>query len=603
MASDYHGFRSSYIRAQAEEVRIFRDICRMSPGASQRVLAALSGAGLGEHDASVLLPAWQGDAGEIKRRRFPQAGLKGSPDEVSSVRGNYVGRGEDSWHSTSSPALVALAVVASHMEIPGHVPLGRDGSSPAFVSERGILRGNRFKIATRVVWGTEQEMAARAESAAKVEELQGRLAERRAARDAVQADMDSKAASGDAYFASGAEGRMRLNSTLVDHNRAIVEMERQLGDALLAERISGLRGALTAPEPEGPGRMLAQMGSIPAGIRDVLEAAQAREEAFYAASGSYQPWDPRPGADNSAVLSPGFYDGSRRIYAIEGTDPALAAAAEVNIDPQHGWGTTGHPSSMTAIQAALTAPLPDPEDVLTTSRPDMDSVGAMGVLALRAAGFPIDSEARARIDEIAREDSAATGAWPGPTRIRSADDLVSPLAGVAALASDFKMPLGQRAEILAEHIYYGHAHGADARREQAVREARWALSTAKVSLLSAGDAEGLPVAKVESKHRLAPKIGYAQAPVVLSVNPEFSFAGGEPHKKWTISKYNDTVTLDLARLRDELNGLERSYGGEGSWGGSSSIIGSPQGAASRIPDAEVEAVVARLAREAATVSA
>lgn len=538
MSSDYHGFRSSYIRDQAEEVRAFRRICHASPGASQRVLSVLSGAGLGEHDASVLLPSWQGDAGEIKRRRLPQAGLKGFPNNVQSTRGHYVGRGEDTWHSTSSPALVALAVVASHMELPTGVRQGRYASSmspvdtPAFIAETDDRSKHVSPALRRRIRNT------RSTTWPPIEDLQ-----KQAAREARVGEEDSS--------------------------------------------------------------RLTQMALIPAGIGDVLEAALERENAFYGASGLYRTWDPRAGADNSAVLLD--IDGStRRVYAVEGTDDALVSVAAVNIDPQHGAGTTLHPPSMAAVQAALTAPLPKKDDVITTSRPDMDSVGAMGVLLLRGAGFPLNSDARRRIDEIAREDSAAIGEWPGPVAVSDATDLVSPLAGVAAVASNFKMPLDQRAEIFAEYIYYGHAHGAEQAYNEALREAAAALGGSKVSTIDrepqheesgpSYSGRHLPVVKVESEHRLAPKIGYAQAPVVLSVNPAFSLAGGEPHKKWTISKYNDTVPLNLAAVRDELNKLERLHGGEGTWGGSSSIIGSPQGAASLIDDDEVAEVVARHAQ-------
>lgn len=68
---------------------------------------------------------------------------------------------------------------------------------------------------------------------------------------------------------------------------------------------------------------------------------------------------------------------------VEVTSPALAARCGLgNIDPQHSGG-----GGSSAIEQALTCPLPPEGALLVTIRPDKDSFGAMAVLMLRAEGL------------------------------------------------------------------------------------------------------------------------------------------------------------------------------------------------------------------------
>ena len=122
---------------------------------------------------------------------------------------------------------------------------------------------------------------------------------------------------------------------------------------------------------------------------------------------------------------------------IEVTVPVLAAACALgNIDPQHTAGGDGR----AAIEAALAWPLPDPGSTLVTVRPDLDSVGAMAVLTMRAAGRPIGDAARARFDEIARADRHDRGPWPGPRPIDSILDEPARLAPLALAVSPLDGP-------------------------------------------------------------------------------------------------------------------------------------------------------------------
>ena len=145
---------------------------------------------------------------------------------------------------------------------------------------------------------------------------------------------------------------------------------------------------------------------------------------------------------------------------IEVTIPEVAALCDLgNIDPQHGCSTTrvrihdpatgedkgyrldpvvwaGHGAidcgggprdclPRAAIDAVIAWPPPaapaDPGKCVTlaTIRPDLDSLGAMAVFALRAAGVKMTADALARIEAIAAADGNARTTWepqPLPTR-------------------------------------------------------------------------------------------------------------------------------------------------------------------------------------------
>jgi hypothetical protein len=106
-----------------------------------------------------------------------------------------------------------------------------------------------------------------------------------------------------------------------------------------------------------------------------------------------------------------------------------------------------------------------------------------------------------------------------------------------------------------------------------------AISDGTIKAISLG-----MVAIVESPHRAAMEIGYRLAPVVVALNPEFRFQGGEPHRKFTVGQYAPGM-VDLKKVQQELNRIEPG------WGGSPTIIGSPQGNSSSLTIEEVARTV------------
>lgn len=331
-------------------------------------------------------------------------------------------------------------------------------------------------------------------------------------------------------------------------------------------------------------------------------------------------FDPRPqGAEKNDKI---FAEAPVGVLGIEVTVPALASRCTLgNIDPQHGGGNASH----AAIETALEAELPPAGAVLATIRADLDAVGAMAILAMRAepcsvCGGEGEVEAshagayaqpcahcqgsgaemlliqamRDRIQLIAESDRFARGGWPGarplPTVESSFDDSTastetdSRLAPIAAAVADFRVPLSERVETLKKWLMTGEEPAGYRERWIAERQAIAAAvadGTIKVSTVTGGE-----IAVVQSSHRAATSVGYSLAPVVVALNPEFRLRGGEPHKKFTICQFAGGY-VDLKAVLAELNELEAG------WGGSPTIGGSPQGVSSALTIEQVVEVLSK----------
>lgn len=304
--------------------------------------------------------------------------------------------------------------------------------------------------------------------------------------------------------------------------------------------------------------------------------------------------NPKFAADNDAALG-------ERTFGIEVTEKALAERCGLgNIDPQHGGGN----AHLAAIDVAMTCPLPPEGATLATIRPDLDALGAMAVLSLRAKGVlpsdgqgplpePSEADARAgnasfaeRVRLVSEADRFDRGGWPGPKPLPTRDNPWAganrALAAIAACVGDFKIPMAQRVEAMEKWLMTGEEPAAS--RAQ-VESERMDL----VAALERGDIKTHVVGRVavvESGHRAATAVGYALAPVVVAFNRAFRLQGGEPHLKFTVCQFKPGH-VDLKKALAELQKLEPG------WGGSPVLIGSTQGVASPLePDTVVE-VVAR----------
>lgn len=292
--------------------------------------------------------------------------------------------------------------------------------------------------------------------------------------------------------------------------------------------------------------------------------------------------DPRPGADNGGLL------GARTI-GIEVTVPEFAAGCGLgNLDPQHGEGDV----SRAAIEAAVEVPLPPRESRLVTVRPDVDSCGAMAVLALRRAGVALGRGTRSRVDVVARADRFDRGRWPGvrplPCAVEDLETKVSDGAALAAIRGacfDHEPSATDKVEVMIRWLLDGEE---PPRYRQAWRAQQedliGALRRGEIRLESrfAGS-----VAVLETVRTDALDLGYRLAPVVVARNPAFRWRGtGNPHQRYAVAQW-ELGWIDMIKVRQELTRLEPG------WGGSPTIIGSPQGKGSTLSLENVLTAVSR----------
>ncbi len=312
--------------------------------------------------------------------------------------------------------------------------------------------------------------------------------------------------------------------------------------------------------------------------------------------------DPRP--ENAQVNETIFSSG--KVLGVEVTIPKYAKQCTYgNIDPQH----TGKDSTQSAIEDVLLGKYDfyahahkEPQrTVVATIRPDLDSVGAMALLKMRdfdASILLLVSDIVKRVAKIAQADTFTHGEWPGPQPLPSrknpwasghaagASD-TRELAAIAAAVGDHKIPLEKRVEIMEKWLITGKEP--EIYREQ-VEQKRQDMIVAlengeiKIKIEKEGN-----ITFVESIHLAGLSLGYASSPVVIAYNPRLKLKKGESIQKFTIAQYKEGY-IDLGKVREKLQKLEPG------WGGSPTIIGSPQGVSSKLTPEQIIAVVKRVSQ-------
>ena len=297
--------------------------------------------------------------------------------------------------------------------------------------------------------------------------------------------------------------------------------------------------------------------------------------------------DPRPIPDAKAANEK-LFENPHGVLGIEVTIPAYAEKCTLgNIDPQHSDGNV----DLAAIEVAQTLDLPASEASMVTVRADLDALGAMALIKYRASGGEVTSEMTARIQEIATTDKFARGGWPGKTDLPSKENPwpasgsaseTESLAGIAARVMDFKAPLADRVKSMEEYLTVGTEPAGYREKVEAERAdmvAALEKGAIKIEVVADGN-----IAYVESSHRAGTYLGYSQAPVVVAFNPTFKQGPGDAYKKYTVCQYEGTWA-DLVAAKNELAQLEEG------WGGSPTIIGSPQGKSSELSPEQVIGIV------------
>jgi hypothetical protein len=276
--------------------------------------------------------------------------------------------------------------------------------------------------------------------------------------------------------------------------------------------------------------------------------------------------DPRP-SDEARAANDAVLTAAGGVYGIEVTVPALAARCSLgNLDPQH----SGERSNTAACVAALCCELPPDGATLVTVRPDADSVLAMAVIVMRSIGLEraIRTEL---VTIIGSADSAPASPW-----VRDYSPPAD-FAAVNAVAMNHRIPLEKRISTLTDWMSGFGGLPVVAPNDHSAIDVR--LSPCGRYAIARADGPA---------GRGAMSAGYRVAPVVIGVNEAFSIRGEQPHRKYTIARWNAThVPMDWTGLLAELREQEPG------WDGSSSICGSTQGVGSPLTIEQVTAVVER----------
>jgi hypothetical protein len=263
------------------------------------------------------------------------------------------------------------------------------------------------------------------------------------------------------------------------------------------------------------------------------------------------------------------------VLGIEVTEPLLASRCLFgNIDPEHG----ETPTDIAAILVALTFPLPPEGTTLATIKPDVDSVGSMAVLILRAEDHQWTDSQIDRIHIIARtEINTTTPEWqPRDLTIKGLEDSFRnrPLAGIAGAIANRELILEERVELMKTWILTGQ-------EPAGYRENYENQQRVMAMAIELGDIVITPYDKfvvVVSTHRSVTTVGYASKPVVVAYNPNDG--------RYTICQYGEAGRyLDIKSLKLALNTHEVG------WGGGPTIVCSPQGVPSTL---SIETVIKTL---------
>lgn len=295
--------------------------------------------------------------------------------------------------------------------------------------------------------------------------------------------------------------------------------------------------------------------------------------------------DPRPIPLAKEANEKVFSQAKNGVLGIEMTLPEYLEKCNLgNIDPQHTDGDI----TKAAIDVAVDMPVPEKDVLMVTVRPDLDALGSMALLNLRQKGLSLNDEVLARVKMISISDTFANGEWeakPLPDHNNIwAGVKNKELSAISAAVMDFKLPVNDRVKLIEEWLETGKEPSSYRDR---VNKDRIDL----VEMLERGDItyrtefDG-KVSLVTSTNIAGTSVGYSLSPVTAVTNPTFSFQGNTPIVKHTICQYK-LGYVDLPAVLKELNEIEQG------WGGSPTIIGSPQGVSSVVTQDKIAEIIGR----------
>lgn len=295
--------------------------------------------------------------------------------------------------------------------------------------------------------------------------------------------------------------------------------------------------------------------------------------------------DPRPIPAARETNEKMFNASQNGVLGVEMTVPEYLEKCDLgNIDPQHSDGDI----NTAAIDVAVSYPVPEDGVLMVTVRPDLDSLGTMALLNLRQKGLQPDENLLRRVKAVSLSDTFANGDWE-PKALPNKDDIWAgvknrELSAMSAAIMDFKLPVAERVKLMEEWLETGSE---PVEYRERVEKDRLQL----VEMLENGDIKYQTVHEgklslVTSTNIAGTTVGYSLSPVTAVTNPTFSFQGNEPVVKHTVCQFK-LGHVDLPAVMTELNEIEPG------WGGSPTIIGSPQGVSSAITQEQLSEIIGK----------
>jgi hypothetical protein len=269
------------------------------------------------------------------------------------------------------------------------------------------------------------------------------------------------------------------------------------------------------------------------------------------------------------------------------TNDLISQYLDINIDPQHNFDQN---TKTTCVEELINL-LPKLYEQTKNRRiwlfflkTDLDSIAAATILYLYFSKSinienPVISE---RIFNIANYDRHGRK-WEPKLFDNKVDlDKESELCecikfkiprGLFMLISGWKNTLDHKISTMRDWILTGTFKEIDFYNQMATENFKEALSSSKIEIISPDK-----LVFVRSNKRGACGIGYQFAPVVIAMNPSFRFGFGDSRvygRKWAIAQC-DSGFIPMSEILNSVLELEPG------WGGSETIIGSPQLTPSRI---------------------
>ena len=295
--------------------------------------------------------------------------------------------------------------------------------------------------------------------------------------------------------------------------------------------------------------------------------------------------DPRPIPAAKEANEKVLANAKNGVLGIEMTLPAYVDKCTLgNIDPQHTDGDT----TKAAVDVALHMPLPNKDVLMVTVRPDMDSFGSMALLNLRQKGLVASEEILARVKIISLSDAFARGKWTAKSLPNHIDIWAGvdnkELAAISAAVMDFKLPVNERIRLTEEWLETGKEPMVY--REKVNKDRIDLVAMLEQGAIKYKTAFDDKLAVVTSSSIAGTSVGDSLAPIAALTNPAFSFQGSTPIVKHTVCQY-EMGYVDLPAVLKDLNEIEPG------WGGSPTIIGSPQGVSSKITQEQLTEIVGK----------